>query len=245
MLVLSRRTTEEVVLPGIETTIQVVGVRGNVVRLGITAPEGVAVYRKELLDRMDPAARPGPLAPGSSHFWRNRLNTASVGLALLRGQLQAGQADSAQATLDKIDQALRALHERVDAAPRPAPAPRRKALLVEDDPNECELLAGFLRLAGLEVTTAGDGCDALDHLRKEGRPDVVLLDMILPRCDGPTTVRAIRSDPSWSALKIFAVSGQAPEHFGLDPAGAGIDRWFRKPLDPTALLRELNRELRA
>src|SRR5207248_7954866 len=114
---------------------------------------------------------PRPLTARSAHFWRNRLNTASVGLALLRGQLRAGLAENAEATLDKVDQALRALHERVDPAPQPAPAPRRKALLVEDDPNECELLAGFLRLAGLDVTTAGDGSDALDHLRKEGRPD--------------------------------------------------------------------------
>jgi CheY-like chemotaxis protein len=124
-------------------------------------------------------------------------------------------------------------------------ASRARVLVVDDDESLRALLAMTLGDAGYDVETAGDGGDALDYLRTHSRPDVVLLDMILPRCDGPTTVRAIRSDPSWSALKIFAVSGETPEHFGLDPAGAGIDRWFRKPLDPAALLRELNRELSA
>src|SRR5207247_7632458 len=86
-------------------------------------------------------------------------------------------------------------------------APKRKALLVEDNPQERELMALFLRSEGLDVDTAGDGCDALDYLKARGRPDVVLLDMGLPRLDGPATLRKIRQDPACAGLKIFAVSG--------------------------------------
>jgi len=75
---------------------------------------------------------------------------------------------------------------------------------VEDEENERELLAGYLRLAGFLVDTAGDGCDALDHLHAGERPDVVLLDMGLPRCDGATTACEIRRDPACSGLEIFA-----------------------------------------
>lgn len=53
-------------------------------------------------------------------------------------------------------------------------------LVVEDDRNQRELPAGFLRMAGLDVDTAGDGLDALEHLHARSRPDMVLLDMGLP-----------------------------------------------------------------
>jgi DNA-binding response OmpR family regulator len=131
-------------------------------------------------------------------------------------------------------------------APTPPAVPARKplkALLVEDDRNERELLAGFLRMSGLEVDTAGDGGDALDYLRSHDRPDVILLDMGLPRVDGPTTVREIRRDPAWAGLKVFGVTGRLPDEFDLENGPAGIDRWFHKPLDPSALVRDLDREL--
>jgi CheY-like chemotaxis protein len=72
---------------------------------------------------------------------------------------------------------------------------------------------------------------------------VLLLDMGLPRCDGPTTVREIRQDRQLAGLKIVAVSGHLPEEFNLTRGPGGIDRWFTKPLDPSALIRDLEREL--
>jgi len=114
---------------------------------------------------------------------------------------------------------------------------------VEDNANERELLAIFLRMAGVDVDTAGDGADALDYLRHRQRPDVVLLDMVLPRCDGATTVREIRRDPACAGLKIFAVTGRSPDDFDLARGPAGVDRWLQKPLDPGLLLHSLNQEL--
>jgi CheY-like chemotaxis protein len=83
----------------------------------------------------------------------------------------------------------------------------------------------------------------LDHLQSRGRPDVVLLDMGLPRCDGLTTARAIRRNPDCAGLKIFAVTGHSPEEYDLADGPAGIDRWFSKPIDPAVLLQEMSREL--
>jgi CheY-like chemotaxis protein len=173
-----------------------------------------------------------------------RLDRAAAGLNLLRQQAAAG-ADVGQAIIlvEKEIELLRQQFAAVRAAESGPAGPARKALLVEDDGNQRELLAGLLRLSGFAVDTAGDGCDALDHLACRGRPDVVLLDMGLPRCDGVTTARRIRRDPALAGLRIFAVSGHTPEEYGLDREPQLIDRWFCKPLDPNALLQELALEL--
>src|SRR5205085_4812434 len=142
----------------------------------------------------------------------NRLNALNLGLSLMRQQLQAGLVAAVGKTLACVESEFQTLRGLIEA-PKPAPestSPVKRALLVEDDRNERELLAGCLRMAGLDVVTAGDGADALDHLRGAPLPDVVLLDMVLPRCDGPETIRAIRHDPQLRGVRIFAVTGHSP-----------------------------------
>ncbi len=190
------------------------------------------------------------LARQQRHQFRNHLNSATIGLALVQRQLQLGQVAQAELTLAKISGGIGQI-----AAPARAgdfPGGRQSAAchrqgrrsqggaLVEDDHNECELLAGFFRLAGYQVATATDGCDALDYLHEHECPDVLLLDMMLPRCDGPTTVRRLRDEPAFNDLKIFAISGHTPDEVGFDYRASGVARWFQKPLNPELLLRELN-----
>jgi carbon storage regulator CsrA len=257
MLVLSRRPNEKILFPSISTAIQVLSIKGGAVRLGIEAPPEVTILRNELQARSAEWEAPAPLAePAESsfrrlrHMLRNRLSVTTVGLGLLREQAQAGLCDDMERTIAKIEEDVHLLRQglEIEAAEPPSPPPKRtrntrKALLVEDEENERELLAAYLRLAGFAVDTAGDGCDALDCLRAGEQPDVVLLDMGLPRCDGATTARAIRRDPACAGLRIFAVSGHSPNEFDLDRGPRGIDRWFEKPLDPARLLRELIQEL--
>jgi two-component system, OmpR family, response regulator len=250
MLVLSRRPNEKILFPSINATVQIVSVKGVTVRLGIDAPPEVAILREELQNPAEMGrANLAPVASTEArlrelrHMVRNRLNVTSIGLALLRKQAKAGSSADLERTIGKMEEEVQLLGQRLatDAAkapPQPA-AKVRKALLVEDDQNERELLAGFLRWSGFEVDTAGDGCDALDHLHAGLRPDVVLLDMGLPRCDGATTAREIRRDPACANLKIFAVSGHSPDEYDVAQGPGGIDRWFSKPIDPVLLLREL------
>jgi CheY-like chemotaxis protein len=127
--------------------------------------------------------------------------------------------------------------------PHPARAPVRRALLVEDNANERQLLAGYLRTSGFQVDTAGDGGAALDYLGGQREPDFVLLDMRMPNCDGPTVLRRIRRNPSLNHLKIFAVSGSSPATLGIPTGPDGVDRWFEKPVDPQFLVKEISREL--
>jgi CheY-like chemotaxis protein len=91
----------------------------------------------------------------------------------------------------------------------------------------------------MDVVNASDGDEALRYLSTHDQPDAVLLDMRLPRCDGPTTIAAIRSNPTWSRLKIFAVSGAKQEDVNVPTGPNGVDGWFTKPLNPARLVSTL------
>ena len=258
MLVLSRRLNEKILLPSIHTSVEVLDIKGDRVRLGIEAPASVTILREELAGRptAGPVDRAGARRPSAEalaaieelarknrHQLRNHLNSATIGIALAKRQLEAGQLVQAEATLSKISLGVGKMSQQLEQALGPNPPVSqtpRKALLVEDQDNECQLLAGLIRLAGFEVATAGDGVAALDYLHEHGCPDVMLLDMMLPRCDGPTTVRRLRDEPAFNDLKIFAISGHTPDEVGFDYRASGVARWFQKPLDPELLLGELS-----
>lgn len=258
MLVLSRKICESILFPGTNTAVQVLSVKGNVVRLGIEAPPEVSVIREELQQRSPERTTEGKVGKMKeregkfckvAYQLRDRLKNTAVGFGTVDLLLAAGQFEAAKELLGRVRDDFQILRfglegELEDAPPMDPPARKAtKALLVEDDPYQRDLLAGFLRKGGLEVDTVGDGCDALDYLRQRGRPDVVLLDMAMPRCDGPTTLRTIRNDPTFNGLRIFAVTGRSPEELNLGDERACVDRWFQKPFNPTALLHDLTHQL--
>jgi carbon storage regulator CsrA len=249
MLVLSRREDDKIVFPNLGITVEVLRVAGRSVRLGIKAPSHVRVLRHELandeadaLDSVVAAVKPGRI---SDHQLRNRLNHATLGLSLVQQYLEKGRAAAADVELDKVLAVFQSLEEDLSPAVQEDASSGHRALLVEDDANESELLAGFLRLSGFSVDRAFDGSDALEYLAEKGQPDVVLLDMQMPRCDGPTTIQAIRMNPDYSGLRVYAVSGQVADEAGVTIGPSGVNRWFRKPLNPQSLVTELRRELQA
>ena len=258
MLVLSRRLNQKILFPGISAAVTVLSVKGSVVRLGIEAPPKVAVLRGTARTHGGMGS-PRAAAPertvartvaDSPQPLRDRLRDTGLGLGLVRLLLDAGHTEEAKAALAGLQEQFCLLRRGVEgkeeqAPPKTTATPHKalKALLVEDDRNQRELLANFLRMGGVEVDTAGDGADALDYLRTRACPDVVLLDMGLPRVDGPTAVREIRRDPHCAGVRIFGVSGHLPDEFDLESGPTGIDRWFHKPFDPATLLHDLTEEL--
>lgn len=244
MLVLSRRPGQKVVFPGLGIAIEVLRSRGSVMRLGIEAPDEVAVYRDEVLARQTPAAE---IVADSAEFendrkrrhdWRNKLNHLMLKLQLLQRQLELGQPDDPEHHLAEVIAELTELEEgTTDAVVQKTPP---KVLIVEDQANERELLATCLRLGGIEVATAGDGREALDYLHENELPDLVLLDMRMPDMDGPAFVRSVRDDIRMHTLRVFALSGSSRSEF--DANSLPIDGWFSKPVRIDALLQAVRAE---
>lgn len=256
MLVLSRRVDDRIVFPTVGINLQILRVKGNNVRIGIEAPPNLPVLRHELCEVMD---LPDPSAEILNaeqlrHSLRNGLSVAKIGFQLAMRQLDAGDTTATRETLERamveLDaQQRKSLGANVAESSAAVPARsntsnRRRALLVEDNANECELLAGYLRISGYEVETAKDGLEAMTRLATQhSRPDVVLLDMRMPRLDGPKMVSAIRGNPDYSGLRLFAVSGVSHEEANVRVGPRGVDRWFLKPVNPAELVDQLNREL--
>ncbi|HEX3599859.1 MAG TPA: response regulator [Lacipirellulaceae bacterium] len=262
MLVLSRGRNDKVVFPTLGISVEILRVAGNKVRLGIEAPQEIPVHRHEVSERIEARGEastirfPDPqqsLAAKLTHATRNRLNAAALGLHLLHQNIEIGDLSDAESTIFKIFNELKAIETELDGPAERSPAKVAKsdpsiveahhsALVVEDDDNERELLAGCLRVSGFDVDTASDGLQAMVRLT-ERAPDVVLLDMRMPRFDGRKTISAIRSNPDYRGLKLFAVSGTKPEDMNVTLGPNGVDRWFTKPLNPKALIDALRDEL--
>lgn len=249
MLVLSRRPNDKIVFPHLGISVEILRVTGNAVRVGIEAPPEVAVVRHEIMEQGKLFPRPEVAESRglSIHRLRNWLNKANLALYVMQRQLESGKAEEAQRNLQKALDAFQSLDEELGALEQQRAAARAggqlSALLVEDDDNEAALLAEYLRLSGFRVDMAHDGCDALSFLSNHGKPDIVLLDMHLPRCDGPSTVSAIRRNPQLDGMRVFAVSGASPESSNVAVGPSGVDRWFRKPINPRLLVAEINRDL--
>lgn len=248
MLVLSRRPDEKIVFPNLGISVQVIRVAGKAVRIGVKAPTDVRVLREEVAeDDYDPNSQSMLMTRERRHELRNRLNTATLGLQLLQRQLELGQAKGIEETIHGILRSLREIEldlcEEPEATVQPTEVAGRRALIVEDNPMESELLAAYLRMSGYEVDTVSDGLEALEYLRQHRQPDAVLLDMCMPQLDGPTTINNIREEPALKNLKLFAVSGADREQMGVDVGPDGVDRWFAKPVNAQQLVSALNQDL--
>jgi carbon storage regulator CsrA len=263
MLVLSRGRNDKVVFPTLGITVEILRISGNKVRLGVEAPREVPVHRHELSERLAASgdekdwvtkllARKDASLRRLSHAIRNRLNAAKLGLHLLHRKLENDDLSDAEPTIFKIINELKAIEKELEDKNATADTsdaetkeysrqPQQcRALVVEDNDNERELLAGYLRVSGFEVDTAADGLQAMVRLTEKNPPDVVLLDMRMPRFDGRKTIAAIRNNPDYRGLKLFAVSGTRPEEMNVTLGPNGVDRWFVKPIDPKNLLEAMH-----
>lgn len=115
------------------------------------------------------------------------------------------------------------------------PGASGRVLVVDDNKVIRQLIRVNLELEGFEVVTAADGAECLDVVHHV-RPDVVTLDVVMPRLDGLRTAARLRADPRTRNLPLAIVSActQYEVESGLD---VGVDAFLAKPFEPAELVR--------
>lgn len=119
-----------------------------------------------------------------------------------------------------------------------------KILIVEDEEDVKSLLNAVLSTRPeYELFFAGDGEETLTIARQE-RPNLVLLDVVLPKKDGFTVCRLLKTDPSTAHIKVAILSALTQEDEMQRGREAGADDYLTKPFSPEALLQKVQQLLR-
>jgi CheY-like chemotaxis protein len=111
-----------------------------------------------------------------------------------------------------------------------------RVLVVDDDEVIRQLIAVNLTLEGFEVFTAVDGQDCLDKVG-DVMPDVITLDVMMPRLDGWVTATQLRRDPQTARIKVVLITARAQEDDRDRGRQVGVDAYLTKPFDPAEMIR--------
>jgi DNA-binding response OmpR family regulator len=118
---------------------------------------------------------------------------------------------------------------------------KKQILLVDDDPGIRDSLSAFLIRSGFGVITANDGQTALENLAKT-HPNLVILDVLMPRLDGRETLRRLRQAGDWVPVILLTQVGEASERAMALEEGA--DDYLNKPFEPHELVARIRAVLR-
>ncbi len=114
-------------------------------------------------------------------------------------------------------------------------------LLADDDATIVDSLAPFLERAGFHVLLAPDGASALEKIRSH-HPNLIILDVLMPRMDGREVLRRIRHDNNWTPTILLTQVGESAERaLALEE---GADDYLNKPFDPHELLARIRAVMR-
>ncbi|MEI2783024.1 MAG: response regulator [Candidatus Competibacter sp.] len=118
-----------------------------------------------------------------------------------------------------------------------------KILVVDDEPNIVLSLEFLMKQAGFQVRTASDGEAALAAVAAE-TPDLVLLDVMMPRKNGYEVCQAIRANPDWKAVRIIMLTAKGREVEREKGLALGADDYITKPFSTQEVVERV-RELLA
>jgi twitching motility two-component system response regulator PilH len=118
-----------------------------------------------------------------------------------------------------------------------------KILVVEDSLSQREMISELLKKSGLNVEVAGDGVEALENLKKFS-PDLIVLDIVMPRMNGYELCRRIKSDPKTQDVPVVMCSSKGEEFDRYWGMKQGADAYIAKPFQPTELIGTIRQLLR-
>ena len=118
----------------------------------------------------------------------------------------------------------------------------RTILIVEDNPQNRYLVTFLLEKHGYDLQVAEDGQQALELL-KHSEPDLILLDMQLPRIDGYEAARRIKADPRLRSIPLVALSAHSMYSDREKALASGCDEFVTKPVDADGLIALISRLL--
>jgi CheY-like chemotaxis protein len=121
-------------------------------------------------------------------------------------------------------------------------APRQRILVVDDELVTLQMLTDRLRACGLEILTAQDGSEGLARARAE-RPDLIILDVMMPKLDGFKMCRLLKSDRKYRHIPIIILTAKAGPGDPELSHQAGADCYVVKPVAPDVLLGHVKRLL--
>lgn len=114
-----------------------------------------------------------------------------------------------------------------------------RVLVIDDSRTMRSILCSYLHPQSVETEQAVDGIDALQQLEIDDGFDAALIDWDMPRMDGITLLKEIRSRPEWDDMKTVMVTAQSDINCVAAALEAGADDYLMKPLDEDMLLQKL------
>ncbi|NJK33552.1 MAG: response regulator [Oscillatoriales cyanobacterium SM2_2_1] len=145
------------------------------------------------------------------------------------------QSDTIVGSQPRFDRLLRQLNQQIGLGKTSASGGEKRILVVDDDPSIRELLRQELQGAGYRVFSSVNGVDAI-HRAKEVRPDLILMDVMMPQMNGFDAAAVLRHDPETAHIPIIILSIIQDQERGYK---LGIDRYLSKPIDKNLLLRDI------
>jgi DNA-binding response OmpR family regulator len=117
-------------------------------------------------------------------------------------------------------------------------AAKRRVLLADDDPSLLRLISTTLGTEDFDLLHATDGEEALELARRQ-RPELILLDINMPRLDGFTVCQQIKYDPDTAGIKVVMLSARSSDADRARGRECGADDYFVKPFSPIQLLNKV------
>ena len=114
----------------------------------------------------------------------------------------------------------------------------KRILAVDDEPHILKLVSFSLKSGGYEVLEANDGLSAIEVARAE-KPDLVLMDVMMPACDGYEACRRLKADPETAGIPVMMLTAKTQESERKTGEAAGAVDYIKKPFTPKDLVAQV------